>query len=139
LFQFTSGATATTLTLPDDIKWANDDPPTIAENMIYQVSILKGMASILGFSNTSDSTFPVTLIVGDNADRGVNVYLALEEGVVLNSGDLILIVDNVEYSVTTYEYTYGMSAEGYNLLHLGSGVKQYDYILSNDGYVTKSK
>ena len=50
LFQFTSGATATTLTLPDDIKWAND-APTIAENMIYQVSILKGLASVLEFNN----------------------------------------------------------------------------------------
>ena len=51
LFQFTSGATATTLTLPEGIKWANDAPPTIAENMIYQVSILKGLASVLEFSN----------------------------------------------------------------------------------------
>ena len=51
LFQFTSGATATSLTLPDDIKWANDSAPTIAENMIYQVSILKRLASVLEFSN----------------------------------------------------------------------------------------
>ena len=47
LLQFTSGATATSLTLPDDIKWANDTPPTIAENMIYQISILKGLGSVL--------------------------------------------------------------------------------------------
>jgi hypothetical protein len=51
LFQFNSGATATSLTLPDDIKWANDSAPTIGENMIYQVSILKGLASVLGFSS----------------------------------------------------------------------------------------
>jgi hypothetical protein len=51
LFQFNSGATATSLTLPDDIKWANDSAPTIGENMIYQVSILKGLASVLEFSN----------------------------------------------------------------------------------------
>lgn len=51
LFQFTSGATATSLTLPNDIKWANDAPPTIAENKIYQVSVLKGMASVLEFDN----------------------------------------------------------------------------------------
>ena len=50
LFQFTSGATATTLTLPD-VKWANDSAPTITENKIYQVSILKGLASVLEFSN----------------------------------------------------------------------------------------
>lgn len=51
LFQFTSGATATTLTLPDEIKWANDSAPAIAENMIYQISILKGLASVLEFAN----------------------------------------------------------------------------------------
>lgn len=49
LFQFTSGATATTLTLPDTIKWANDAPIDIAENMIYQVSILNNCGTILGF------------------------------------------------------------------------------------------
>ena len=54
LFQFTSGATATTLTLPSDIKWANDSAPTIAENMIYQISVLKGLASVLEFSNAVD-------------------------------------------------------------------------------------
>lgn len=51
LFQFTSGSTATTLTLPDGLKWTNDDAPTISENMIYQISILKGLASVLEFSN----------------------------------------------------------------------------------------
>lgn len=51
LFQFTSGSTATTLTLPDGLKWVNDTPPTIAENMIYQISVLKGLASVLEFNN----------------------------------------------------------------------------------------
>lgn len=58
LFQFTSGATATTLTLPSDLKWVNDSAPTITENMIYQISILKGLASVLEFSNAA----PVVLI-----------------------------------------------------------------------------
>ena len=52
LFQFTSGPTATSLTLPDDIKWANDNVPTINRNMIYQVSVLRGLASVLEFNNT---------------------------------------------------------------------------------------
>ena len=52
LIQFTSGATATSLTLPDDIKWANDAPPAIVENTIYQVSILKGMASVVEFTSS---------------------------------------------------------------------------------------
>lgn len=57
LFQFTSGSTATSLTLPDDIKWANDEAPTIEANMIYQVSVLKGLASVLEFSNVSLISF----------------------------------------------------------------------------------
>ena len=52
LFQFTSGSIATTLTLPDTIKWANDSIPTIEANKIYQVSVLKGLGSIMTFSNT---------------------------------------------------------------------------------------
>ena len=52
LFQFTSGSTPTTLSLPNDIKWENDSAPTISENKIYQVSILKGLASVLEFKNS---------------------------------------------------------------------------------------
>ena len=40
LFQFTSGATATTLTLPD-VKWAEE--LVVASNAVYQVSVLKGL------------------------------------------------------------------------------------------------
>ena len=61
LFQFTSGTTATTLILPDTIKWANEEVPTIETNMIYQVSILKGVASVLGFivdTSTDTGTVP---------------------------------------------------------------------------------
>lgn len=56
LFQFTSGSTPTTLSLPDDIKWTNDSAPTISENMIYQISVLKGLASCLEFENTPKVT-----------------------------------------------------------------------------------
>ena len=49
LFQFTSGATATSLALPDTIKWANNTAPTIVENTIYQISILNGLASVMEF------------------------------------------------------------------------------------------
>lgn len=47
LFQFTSGATATTLTLPD-VKWANEI--TIAPNTVYQMSVLRGLGSVLEFN-----------------------------------------------------------------------------------------
>lgn len=67
LFQFTSGPTATSLTLPDDIKWANDNVPTIGANMIYQVSILHGLASVLEFNNPI--VFPIIGDTGGNANE----------------------------------------------------------------------
>lgn len=51
LFQFTSGATATTLYLPDTIKWAGGSAPIIQPNMIYQISILNDLGSVLEFDN----------------------------------------------------------------------------------------
>jgi hypothetical protein len=50
LFQFTSGSTPTSLVLPDDIKWANDGL-IIEADKIYQISILKGLGSVLEFDN----------------------------------------------------------------------------------------
>lgn len=49
LFQFTSGSTATTLSLPDTIKWQED--LAIEANKTYQVSILNGYATVLSFNN----------------------------------------------------------------------------------------
>lgn len=93
LFQFTSGATATTLTLPDDIKWANDSAPTIAENMIYQISVLKGLASVLEFSSVSLITFYVSIVQEDRffqCERG----MTWEEFVnsQYNTGDYVLYI-----------------------------------------------
>lgn len=51
LFQFTSPATPTTLTLPSDVKFSED--LTIEANKIYQVSILKGLGSVLSWDNGS--------------------------------------------------------------------------------------
>ena len=59
LFQFTCGATATTLSLPDNIKWANDSAPTISENMIYQISILNKIACAIGAKYVSEFSFYV--------------------------------------------------------------------------------
>ena len=59
VFQFTSGSEPTALTLPDNIKWANDSAPTIAENKIYQVSVLKGLATALEFSNVNLIEFTI--------------------------------------------------------------------------------
>lgn len=45
LFQFTSGETATSLTLPDTIKWVAE--PTIEPNKTYQLSIVNNIGLIV--------------------------------------------------------------------------------------------
>lgn len=49
MIQFTSGTTATQLSLPETVKWLNT--PEIAANMVYQISILNNLAVIGGWSN----------------------------------------------------------------------------------------
>ena len=48
-FQFTSGTTATTLTLPDTVKFPED--PTVEAGYTYQVTILNNLALIVGWPN----------------------------------------------------------------------------------------
>lgn len=50
VFQFTSGATATTLTLPD-LQWTSE--PVINPSCTYQVSILNNCATLLEFAPLS--------------------------------------------------------------------------------------
>lgn len=47
LFQFTSGTTATTLTLPDTVEWV-DGTPTIESDKTYQISIVNNIGLIIG-------------------------------------------------------------------------------------------
>lgn len=49
MLQFTSGAVATTLNLPESIRWA--EIPVIESNKTYQISILNNLAVIGGWSN----------------------------------------------------------------------------------------
>lgn len=49
MFEFVSGTTATTLTLPNTIKWL--ETPTIEANKIYQCSIVNNVGVLLGVSN----------------------------------------------------------------------------------------
>ena len=49
MFEFVSGATATTLTLPSSVKWL--ETPTIEANKIYQCSIVDNIGVLLGVSN----------------------------------------------------------------------------------------
>ena len=49
MFEFVSGATATTLTLPDTIKWL--ETPTIEANKTYQCSIVNNIGILVGVAN----------------------------------------------------------------------------------------
>jgi hypothetical protein len=49
MFQFTSGTTATTLTLPSTVKWIGSNG--VAASMVYQVSIVNNLAVMGGTSN----------------------------------------------------------------------------------------
>ena len=60
-FEFASGSTATVLALPDSLKWADDNVPTIEPNMIYQISILNGLAVALKFKNANLITNNLTV------------------------------------------------------------------------------
>lgn len=51
LFQFLSGSTPTTLSLPDDLKWPDDEPLIPEADKMYQLSILKGAVSVLSWDN----------------------------------------------------------------------------------------
>lgn len=73
LFQFNSGSTATSLTLPDDIKWTVGEVPAIEANKIYQISILKGLASVLEF---------------DNAPNLIENHITYDEGNMMNGGTI---------------------------------------------------
>lgn len=49
MFEFVSGTTATTLTLPSSIKWL--ETPTIDANKIYQCSIVDNIGLLVGVAN----------------------------------------------------------------------------------------
>lgn len=118
LFQFTSSATATTLTLPDDIKWANDAAPTIAENKVYQVSILKGLASVLEFSNKSKTK-------QCKLNRGYDtIVLEFEDGMTWN--------DWVNSSYNVYSLYVSGTRVHINIMYIVSGVTPSDMIEEKD-------
>ena len=49
MFEFVSGTTATTLTLPDTIKWL--EIPSIETNKRYQCSIVNNIGILVGVTN----------------------------------------------------------------------------------------
>lgn len=110
LFQFKSGETATTLTLPDTIKWANDSAPTIEANMIYQISILKGLGSVLKFTDLI--TFTID-----------SIKYQAEEGMTWNEW--------VESPYNTNGFTIE-SADVYQIIYSPSDKKSVGGVMTND-------
>ena len=49
MFEFRSGTTATTLSIPDSVKWSGGNAPTIEANKTYQVSIVDNLAVYAAF------------------------------------------------------------------------------------------
>ena len=48
-FEFVSGTTPTTLSLPDSVKWSGGNAPTMEANKTYQVSIVNNLAVYAAF------------------------------------------------------------------------------------------
>lgn len=74
LFQFTSGSEPTVLTLPDSIVWANYEIPVIKSNHIYQVSVLKGLASIMSFEKATLMEFSINIWGAFGENNTVETY-----------------------------------------------------------------
>ena len=113
LFQFTSPATPTSLTLPDDIKFSED--LTIEANKIYQISILKGLGSVLCWDSVV-SIFPITLATNTTTDAGKQVYIELEK--LGESGELeggLLYVENAGYVVEITTFAFDSTRNAYRL------------------------
>jgi hypothetical protein len=123
MFQFTSGNEPTSLTLPDNIKWVNDTSPTIVENKIYQISVLKGMAVALEFDNAPDITL-ITFFYG-------NTMLQAEEGMTWEEWC------NSTYNTTTLKISNNIvTVNGYYPIFNSYGVNVYgtDVIVPNEYY-----
>jgi hypothetical protein len=137
LFQFTSGATATTLTLPDDIKWTEE--LVIEVNRIYQVSILKGLASVLSWKVEPSIVFPITLEMGYNGNIGISLYSYLQStygeptsGTTLNEE---IINNDTGLAFETIEYATYMGFTGYWLN--GYAPHRLSWVLLEDGYLQR--
>lgn len=137
LFQFNSGSEATTLTMSDDIKWTEE--LAIESNRIYQVSILKGLASVLSWKVEPSIVFPITLEMGDNGDIGISLYSYLQStygeptsGTTLNE-EIINNYNGVTFQ--TIEYATYMGFTGYWL----NGYAPYmmSWVLLEDGYLQR--
>ena len=135
LFQFESGTEPTVLTLPTNIIWANDEIPIIESGYIYQVSILKGFATLVRFVK------PIILI-NFNAD---NITFTAEEGMTwddfINSNYNPYIVEGVitpkpvfklKGDIVQYHSTDWMTY--FNLQNNNNNVLKNELVIANGVY-----
>ena len=120
LFQFTSGSEPTVLTLPDNIKWTEE--LTIEPNRIYQVSILKGLASVLSWKIAKIISFNV------NTDT----YYAKEGMTWEQFVNSSYNTDQAFYIY--YDYVYH-SNSGANVMETGMPVSITDFIIEDGSYI----
>lgn len=144
LFQFTSGAEPTVLTLPTDVIWANDEIPIIESNYVYQISILKGFATYMKF------TKKIYLIIyeevydsisGDYVDSISHILDIGQnttwEELCLNNADINekyeIIINGVnEISVYDKEYNREVSLRKYNLEDETATYVYYNELINTD-------
>lgn len=129
IFQFTSGSEPTSLILPDDIKWANDNTPTISENMIYQISILNGLATYLEFDN-SNTQIPIFYI--DGTEYQMDEGMTWEEWV---NSEYNIVGFYIDYMPWTDTYCIAIGEDmGYGTVVGGDIVSKSDLISSGYEY-----
>lgn len=113
LFQFTSGATATTLTLPDDIKWVST--PDIKENMIYQCSIVNDIGIFVEVSTLISFTIlEVSYVASDgmtweqwcNSDYNTDGYTISGGKVFIGGVSYVSLEDEFVSSTDTIKANY---------------------------------
>lgn len=134
LFQFESGTEPTVLTLPTDIVWANDEIPEIESNCVYQISVLKGFATLMKFkkalnlienkltvtNGSMTSTFSFEYPVASDVCVGYTDFLGNSDETLFTSGmqsieigmalvNESLTIDNIDYIIpesdSIYRYT----------------------------------
>lgn len=94
IFQFTSGSTATTLTLPNGIKWTED--VVIESDKIYQISIVNGLGVMMSWANAADlidnkcvfdgSSLTFTYAVASDVTVYIGASISMAEAVVVSAG-----------------------------------------------------
>ena len=131
LFQFTSGATATTLTLPDTIKWADDI--NILPMRTYQVSIINDFATVLQFPAPT-ITFTIDNVefygeLGMDWITWINTeYNSMPDSIYVSS-------DGANVTVSNNTITYGLENVYFIAISDGTKVLITDIIIPNHNYI----